>query len=140
MAADRPNIVVILADDLGWADLSCYGSTFHESPNLDELAAEGMRFTQGYASHSYCSPTRAALLTGRNPARLKITDYIPSNNKTGKYLPAEMRKELPLEEVTLAELLRDTGYATWHVGKWRAGSRSRGGRRERRTPLRPDHQ
>lgn len=81
----RPNIVVILADDLGWADLSCYGSTFHETPNLDELAAEGMRFTQGYASHSYCSPTRAALLTGRNPARLKITDYISSNNKTGNF-------------------------------------------------------
>ena len=88
-AADRPNIVVILADDLGWADLSCYGSIFHETPNLDELAAEGMRFTQGYASHSYCSPTRAALLTGRNPARLKITDYIPSNNKLtyGDLLP-----------------------------------------------------
>jgi arylsulfatase A-like enzyme len=73
-AEQRPNIVVILADDLGWADLSCYGSSFHETPNFDALAAEGMRFAQGYASHSYCSPTRAALLTGRNPARLKITD------------------------------------------------------------------
>jgi arylsulfatase A len=73
--ANKPNVIVILSDDLGWADLSCYGSTFHELPNLDKLAAQGMRFTQAYSSSPYCSPSRAAIMTGRHPARLKITDY-----------------------------------------------------------------
>jgi len=79
----KPNIIVILADDLGWADLSCYGSTFHESPNLAPLSDEGLFFTQAYASTPYCSPSRASILPGRNPARLKITGYIPSNGRSG---------------------------------------------------------
>src|SRR2546428_2876282 len=76
-AADRPNVVLILADDLGWADLGCYGSTYHRTPNLDRLASQGMRFTDAYAAAPVCSPTRAALLTGKYPARLNLTDWLP---------------------------------------------------------------
>ena len=80
-AEDRPpNIVLILADDLGWADLGCYGSTFHRTPNLDRLAKEGVRFTDAYAACTVCSPTRAALMTGKSPAQLHLTDFIPGRN------------------------------------------------------------
>src|SRR2546426_1097604 len=76
-ASQPPNIIFILADDLGWRDLGCYGSTFYETPNLDRVAATGMRFTQAYAACCVCSPTRATILTGKYPARLGITDWLP---------------------------------------------------------------
>ena len=121
----RPNVVVILIDDLGWADLGCYGSKFHRTPNLDRLAAEGMRFTHAYAACPVCSPTRAALLTGKYPARLHLTDYIPGQDKSNesKLLRPDFLQQLPLEETTLAEMLKGVGYATAAIGKWHLGGK-----------------
>ncbi len=118
----QPNIVFFLVDDLGWADLACYGSTFHETPNLDKLAASGMRFTDAYTSCPVCSPTRASIMTGKYPARLNITDWIPGQNPKGtKLLGPQDKHELPLEEVTIAEALKQQGYATFFAGKWHLG-------------------
>jgi arylsulfatase A-like enzyme len=119
----RPNVVIILMDDLGWKDLSCYGSKFYRTPHLDRMAGEGMRFTQAYAACPVCSPTRAALLTGKVPARLHLTDYIPGelDQLKHKVLRPEFHQELPLEELTLAERLRDAGYVTAAIGKWHLG-------------------
>src|SRR6516162_11262832 len=105
---ERPNVVLIVADDLGWADLGCYGSRFHRTLHLDRLAQEGMRFTQAYAACPVCSPTRAALMTGKYPARLHLTDWLPGrpDNSSQKLLRPAFRQELPLEETTLAENLR----------------------------------
>jgi len=128
-AADsRPNIVLILADDLGWADLTCYGSKFHHTPNLDKLAAAGRRFTQAYAAAPVCSPTRAALLTGKHPARLHLTDWLPGRpTEAGqKLVVPPFEQQLPLEETTLAELLKAQGYTTAHVGKWHLGGKGFG--------------
>ncbi len=120
-AADaRPNVVLIFADDLGWADLGCTGSTFHETPRLDRLAAEGMLFTSAYAACPVCSPSRAALMTGRWPARVGITDYI-GGSRRGKLLPADYQHQLPHAEVTVAEALKGAGYATGMFGKWHLG-------------------
>ena len=123
MAADKPNILFILADDLGWMDLRCQGNEFLETPHLDRLATEGMRFTDAYAPAPVCSPTRAAIMTGHSPARLHITNHLPHQDRftpeESKLLPAEMRTHLPLEATTIAERLRDdAGYATGFIGKW----------------------
>jgi arylsulfatase A len=109
----RPNIVLILADDLGYGDLGCYGNTVIKTPRLDRLAAEGVRFSQCYSAAPVCSPARAAIMTGRNPNRLGIRDWIPQDS--GIFLKTE--------EVTVAELLRDAGYHTGFAGKWHLNSR-----------------
>ncbi len=117
-----PNIVMILIDDLGWRDLGCYGSSFYETPVLDKLAAEGMLFTDAYASAPVCSPTRASLLTGKYPARVGITQYI-GGHAVGRLCDVPYHRFLPAQELTLARALRGHGYETWHVGKWHLGER-----------------
>ncbi|MFA6173782.1 MAG: sulfatase [Kiritimatiellales bacterium] len=119
----KPNIIFILADDLGWADLGCYGSTFHETPNLDRLAAQGMRFTGAYAACSVCSPTRASIMTGKYPARLHLTDWLPGQGArpNQKLSLTDFQKFLPLEEFTVAEALKAGGYQTALIGKWHLG-------------------
>lgn len=118
----QPNVVLILADDLGWTDLGCYGSDLHETPNLDRLAREGMRFTQNYAACTVCSPTRSALMTGKYPARTHITDWIPGRMpENPKLLTPDWTRYLPQEEVTLAETFKAVGYATASIGKWHLG-------------------
>jgi arylsulfatase A len=118
-STNKPNIVFILADDLGLHQLACYGSTFYKTPNIDRLAKEGMRFTDAYAACPVCSPTRASIMTGKYPARLHLTDYIPGQAPTNRRLVTpQWTKYLPLEEVTIAESLKSCGYVTGHFGKW----------------------
>ncbi len=127
LAADnpspKPNFVFILIDDMGWSDLACYGSRFHETPNIDRLARQGMRFTDAYAACPVCSPTRASILAGQYPARVGITDFIPGHQRPwAKLKVPRNRLQLPLEVETIAELLKEHGYATACIGKWHLGT------------------
>ena len=121
----RPNIVFILIDDMGWKDLVCYGSSFYETPNIDRLAREGMRFTDAYAACPVCSPTRASILTGKYPATVGITDWIDVHGHVhparGQLVDVPYLKQLPTREHSLARALNEGGYQTWHVGKWHLG-------------------
>ncbi len=114
------NFVFILIDDMGWTDPGCYGSTFYETPNIDKLAAEGMRFTNAYAASPVCSPTRASIMTGKYPARLGITQWIGAPDKPVKYV-----HNMPAEELTIAETLKQAGYATAFIGKWHLGEKEK---------------
>ena len=115
-----PNVLIILADDLGWSQLSCYGSDFYDTPNIDKLAQTGIKFTNAYSSASICSPTRAAIMTGKYPARIGLTDFIPGNSPKNKPLltPDNWQRFLPLDEITIAEKIKSSGYATGFFGKW----------------------
>jgi arylsulfatase A-like enzyme len=127
-AADRPpNVILILIDDMGWTDLSCCGSKFYATPNIDRLAACGMRLTHAYSACTVCSPTRAAVMTGKYPARLHITDWIAGSERPfAKLKIPDWRQFLPHEETTIAEVFKAGGYATCHIGKWHLGGEGYG--------------
>ncbi len=142
-ASVTPNVVLVNVDDLGWADVGCFGSRYHDTPNIDRLAAEGMRFTDAYAACAVCSPTRAAIMTGRYPARVGVTDWIHAGfqlHEFGEAIPEDKQYHeeyiggpdkpllcprnplwMELAEVTIAEALKTAGYVTCHVGKWHLG-------------------
>ena len=127
-AEPKPNIVFVLVDDLGINDLRCYGRAEHNTPNIDRLAAQGMRFTNAYCAQPICSPSRAALMTGKSPARLHLTNYLPgrADAPSQKVLQPIIEGQLPLEETTIAELLHDAGYVTACIGKWHLGGQGFG--------------
>ena len=125
VAAERPpNILFIMADDLGVRDLTCYGSDYYRTPNLDKLADEGMRFTRAYAASNVCSPTRASILTGRYPQRVHLTDALPWDRlfDNPKMVPPDHFKQLPRDLPTFAKALRPGGYRTALFGKWHLGN------------------
>jgi len=129
-APEKPNVVVIIADDFGAHDMSAFGSEFYETPHLDSLASESMIFTSGYAAARVCSPSRASIMSGKSPARHGITDWIgaPAGEdwrevgRHTKLLPPDYRRSLPHEYVILPEALKEEGYATFFAGKWHLGS------------------
>jgi arylsulfatase A-like enzyme len=139
----RTNIILIMIDDLGWMDLHCQGNKRLDTPNIDKLASQGMRFTDAYAAAPVCSPTRASIMTGQSPARLRITNHLPDREQfqpdNAKLRSAQTLEHLPLEHVTLAERLKEAGYATAFLGKWHLSGRGKDG--DHAEPkLRPEHQ
>ena len=124
---EKPNVLVILVDDFGWKDLGCYGSKFYETPNIDQLAKQGVRFTNGYANCPVCSPTRASLQTGKYPNRLGITDWIKGRKHStpnDRWLSAPNTYDLALSETTIGEVMKENGYKTFFAGKWHLGEDS----------------
>ena len=121
----QPNVVFILVDDLGWADVKCnYPESFYDTPNIDSLAEQGVRFTNAYSANPVCSPTRAALMTGKHPNRVNITDWIPgSDPKKRPLLGPQDSDHLALKEITIAEKLKEKGYKTCFIGKWHLGDK-----------------
>jgi len=123
LVESRPNIVFILADDLGCAQIGSYGTEYYKTPHIDKLANNGMRFTNAYAAGAVCSPTRASLITGKYPARLHLTDFIPGHvYENVPLLPPDWQKYLPLEELTIGEAFQENGYKTAIIGKWHLSS------------------
>lgn len=125
--ANRPNVLFILTDDMGWRDLSGEGSTFYESPNIDRIAKQGIRFTNGYATCQVCSPSRASIMTGKYPARIDITEWIGAKmgtewKRNTPMLPAIYNHNLDHNDTTLAEAFTAAGYRTFFAGKWHLGS------------------
>lgn len=122
-AKRKPNIIIVLADDLGWKDVGCYGSKFYETPHIDRLAKEGMKFTDGYSASPVCSPSRAAILTGRYPAKIHLTDWIPGypSLPQHKLKGPDSLLQLPVGIPNLAQVLKSAGYVTASIGKWHLG-------------------
>ncbi len=122
---NKPNVVMIYIDDMGFKDIACGGSEFYETPNIDKLRETGMMFTNAYAACPVCSPSRASLLTGKYPAKIGVTDYIDVNGTIhpckGKVIDAPYLKHLPKDAKTIAHYLKEAGYKTWHIGKWHLG-------------------
>ncbi len=120
-AAEKMNVVFFLIDDLGYMDIGANNpKTFYETPNIDSIAARGMRFTDGYAANPVCSPTRYSIMTGKYPSRVDATNFF-SGRRGGKFLPAPLHSDMPLHEITIAEALKEQGYATFFAGKWHLG-------------------